>query len=244
MARLSGAYPLPVTRLARAALLAGLLALPMSPSRAGAEQAPLERLADVNPDNDGLVAPPDAIPDCEARLDAAKVQYQRAELPLTRSGRGAVCGAEQVVIYRQGPRGIRYGSSPLVSCGMALALASFEHLLADQALATFGKRVVSVQHGGTYSCRKMARFSALVSEHSYANAIDIKSFRLENGRVISVLRHFSAAPGKPEGEFLRTLASRLYDERIFSVVLTERFDALHRDHFHLDLARYRVDGTR
>jgi hypothetical protein len=31
---------------------------------------------------------------------------------------------------------------------------------------------------------------------------------------------------------------------VFSVVLTPYWDALHRDHFHLDLARYRVDGTR
>jgi len=28
------------------------------------------------------------------------------------------------------------------------------------------------------------------------------------------------------------------------VVLTPFFDRLHRDHLHLDLARYRVDGTR
>jgi hypothetical protein len=44
--------------------------------------------------------------------------------------------------------------------------------------------------------------------------------------------------------FLRSLARRLYDEDVFSVVLTPFFDALHRDHFHLDLARYRLDGTR
>ena len=233
-----------MTRLSRATLAGALAFLRLSPLPASADEPRLEQLADVNPDNDEVVGPPGLIPDCEARLEAAKVRYELAKLPLTRQAGGAICGTQQAVIYRQGPRGVRYGSAPVVSCGMALALASFEHVLTDRALAVFGKRVVSVQQGGTYSCRKMARFSALVSEHSYANAIDIKSFRLENGRVISVLRHFDALPGRPEGEFLRTLASRLYDERIFSVVLTERFDPLHRDHFHLDLARYRVDGTR
>ena len=40
------------------------------------------------------------------------------------------------------------------------------------------------------------------------------------------------------------MANRLYDEGAFSVVITPFFDSLHRDHFHLDQARYRVDGSR
>ena len=107
-------------------------------------------------------------------------------------------------------------------------------------------RVVSIEQGGTYNCREMARFD-LMSEHSYANAIDIRSFQLADGRTVSVERHFgrpSAEPKAREGVFLRALARRLYDENVFSVVLTEYFDRLHRDHFHLDLARYRIDGTR
>lgn len=233
-----------VTNLSRIRVaLAWFLALAAPVSLAKAEPL-LDRLADVDPHNDQVVAPPEIIPDCEERLARAKVRFRRAALPLKRQGRGPVCGAEQAVVYDAGPLGVRYGSAPLVTCGMALALASFEHVLVEESLAAFGKRVVAVQHGGTYSCRKMARFATLVSEHSYANAIDLKSFRLENGRTISVLRHYGSAPGRPEGEFLRKLASRLYDEKLFSVVLTEHFDALHKDHFHLDLARYRVDGTR
>src|SRR5262249_47449944 len=104
-----------------------------------------------------------------------------------------------------------------------------------------------VAHAGTYSCRRMARFSSMVSEHSYANAIDLRSMTLANGRTIAVLRDFGppqTEPETPEGQFLRRAARRAYDEKIFSVVLTPVFDVLHRDHFHLDMARYRVDGTR
>lgn len=128
---------------------------------------------------------------------------------------------------------------------MALALADFERIVADEA-HVLGHRVVRIEQGGTYSCRKMARFR-LVSEHSYANAIDVRSFTLENGRRISVADQFGALDREPsttEGRFLRSLARRLYDDAVFSVVLTRYFDELHRDHFHLDLARYRVDGTR
>ena len=46
-----------------------------------------------------------------------------------------------------------------------------------------------------------------------------------------------------ETRFLREAARALYDEGVFSVVLTPAYDRLHHDHFHLDLARYRVDGT-
>ena len=104
-----------------------------------------------------------------------------------------------------------------------------------------------IEQGGTYNCRRMARFQNLVSEHSYANAIDIRAFVLADGQRISVLRDFGPT-GRPatsrKGIFLRQLSRRLYDEGVFSVVLTPYWDALHRDHFHFDMARYRVDGTR
>jgi hypothetical protein len=204
--------------------------------------------ADQDPDNDFVVAPPESIPDCEARLRAAGVVFTNAKLP-PRKGKSGVptCGTEQAVVYRRGPQKIRYGSSPLLSCGMALALARFETLLNEEAERELGQRVVRISHLGTYSCRKMARYPDWVSEHSYANAIDIESFTLENGRKITVLGSFGklgAGPRKKEARFLESLAQRLYDENVFSAVITPHFDALHKNHFHLDLARYRVDGTR
>ncbi len=130
---------------------------------------------------------------------------------------------------------------------MALGLARFERVLQEEAEDKFHSRVKRIAHAGTYSCRHMARFSGMVSEHSYANAIDLRSVTLGNGRTVAVVRDFGsldAEPTAPEGQFLRRAARRAYDENIFSVVLTPFFDALHRDHFHLDMARYRVDGTR
>jgi hypothetical protein len=128
-----------------------------------------------------------------------------------------------------------------------LALARFEAVVQEEASAAFGKPVARIEQGGTYSCRRMSRFQNMVSEHSYANAIDIKAFVLVNGQRVSVLRDFGSVDIEPtaaKGRFLRTLSRRLFDEGVFSVVLTPFWDALHRDHFHLDLARYRVDGTR
>jgi hypothetical protein len=204
--------------------------------------------ADLDPDNDELVAPPEPIGDCETRLETAKVRFKTATLPLRQPRRGTyTCGAPQVVLYEQGPTELRWNAPPLVTCGMALALANFEELLQTQAQAVLGSRVVRARQGGTYSCRKMTRFSTMVSEHSYANAIDVYSFKLADGREISVKSDFGPLdrePEKAQGKFLRALARAAFDQRLFSVVLTPFFDRLHSDHLHVDLARYRVDGSR
>jgi hypothetical protein len=221
---------------------------PEAPPPGVIREPPEPGQADLDPDNDFVVAPPPAVPDCADRLRAAGIDFRPAELPIKAADRGTLtCGAEQVVEYRSSSSGIRYNAAPVLTCTMALGLARFERVLQEEAEAQFHARVKRVAHAGTYSCRRMARFSSMVSEHSYANAIDLRSMTLANGRTIAVLRDFGppgTEPETPEGQFLRRAARRAYDEKIFSVVLTPFFDVLHRDHFHLDMARYRVDGTR
>ena len=133
-----------------------------------------------------------------------------------------------------------------MTCRLALALGRLEQLAQEEAARHLQRRIVRLVQGGTYNCRKMVRFD-FISEHSYANAIDIREFWLEGGQRLSVRRHFGALndpPRTPEARFLRSLAARAFNERLFSVVLTPYWDKLHADHFHFDLARYHVDGTR
>ncbi|MDI7269809.1 MAG: extensin family protein, partial [Myxococcota bacterium] len=141
----------------------------------------------------------------------------------------------------------RWSPGPVVTCGMALGLARLETIAQEEAQRLLGARVERIEHGGSYGCRRIARFPWMMSEHGFANAIDVRRFVLADGRAISVERHFGPVdeePAAPESRFLRTLARRLYDEDVFSCVLTAFWDHLHRDHFHFDQARYRVDGTR
>lgn len=214
---------------------------------APAAGSPSSALADLDPDNDAVVAPPALIPDCEEQLRRLGVVFASAQLPVKAAhGKLPTCGSEQAVVYKRGPEGIRYNSSPLVSCGMALGMARLETVLNEEAQRHLGQKVARIEQGGTYNCRRMARFD-LVSEHAYANAIDIRSVTLKNGRKLTILGNFGkldAQPVRPEASFLRAVASRLYDEGTFSVVITPFFDALHKDHIHLDQARYRIDGSR
>ncbi|MGC4069443.1 MAG: extensin family protein [Polyangiaceae bacterium] len=209
---------------------------------AGANDTPT---ANLDPTDDAIVGPPEPIEDCHARLQAAQVSFRSATLPI-KIQRRQVCGAPQAVVYRRGPEGIAFSPTPIVSCPLALGLARFEGLVQRLSLEYFGVRVKRIVQGGTYNCRSMARFN-LVSEHSYANAIDLYGFVLENGKSIQVLRDFGATDRPPkgkEGAFLRDLARAAYDEAVFSVVVTRFFDELHRDHIHVDMAHYRTDGTR
>lgn len=185
-------------------------------------------------------APPALVDRCEDQLKNSGVRFRAFRDPMRRSATGAfTCGIEQGVRYLRGPGRIRYRRPPRLSCGMALALARFEMVVQQEARRVFGRPVVRIVDAGTYACREMAAYPGWVSEHAWANAIDVTEFVLD-GRKVPVDRY--GADGSA-GTFLRSVARRLVDEGVFSVVLTPAFDRRHRNHFHLDLARYRVDGT-
>jgi hypothetical protein len=136
-------------------------------------------MANVDPADDLVVGPPDVVPDCENLLETAGVTSRAASLPVHGDpARKLTCGAPQVVTYVRGPTGIAFVPAPLLTCGMALALASYERILQEEARRVFASTVVRVEQMGTYSCRDIVRFRGVVSEHSYANAIDLARFSL------------------------------------------------------------------
>jgi hypothetical protein len=204
--------------------------------------------ANLDPTDDYVLGPPDPYPDCEAELAQAGVKFHAASIPIHPAPKAKfMCGAAQVVSYLRGPGNIAYNATPVMTCTMALALASFERILQKEAVAIFGSPVARIDQLGTYNCRVMSAYPTWVSEHSYANAIDIGSFTLKNGKTVEVLRDFDVRdtpPTRPAAAFLRVVTRRANDEDVFSHVLTPFFNAEHRNHFHLDLSRYRADGTR
>ncbi len=204
--------------------------------------------ANIDPEDDEIVGPPDVRPSCEADLTAAGVKFQAAKLAVHTPPKSKLtCGAPQVVTYKGSSAKIGWSPSVLVTCTMALAIARFETQVQDEALRTFGKKVVTIHHLGTYNCREMVSYPGWVSEHSYANAIDISDFVLEDGRTVDIYKQFApklVTPKTKASSFLRAVASRAYREETFSSVLTPFFNDAHATHFHLDLARFRSDGTQ
>jgi hypothetical protein len=218
----------------------------LAPHAVPAERPP-GAYANIDPTDDYVVGPPDALTDCDDRLAQAGIVYRPAKLAVHTEHKTLVCGAPQVVTYLRGPGKIAYEPPPLLTCSMALALASFERIVQQEAEREFRSPVAKVLQLGTYSCREIAAYPGWVSEHSYANAIDLSRFTLKNGKTVEVYRDFDVGeepPAKRAGAFLRLVSQRAFDEEVFSHVLTPFFNAQHKNHFHLDLARYRGDGTR
>ena len=134
--------------------------------------------------------------------------------------------------------GVSYGSTVIVTCRMAIALAMFErHVLQPAAQTHFRQPVVGLQQFGSYGCRNVySRKTGRLSQHAWANAIDIAAFRLRDGRIVSVARDWEGSGAS--AQFLRQMRQGAC--RFFKVVLSPDYNAAHRDHFHFDMARYSV----
>lgn len=176
---------------------------------------------------------------CRELLDRAGVSY--AALPPVRAGE---CGYDHAIrLTAGGARAIRFAPpGPGVACPVAAALAVWEwEVVQPAALRRFGVRVATVDHFGSYSCRRIyGRESGAWSEHAAANALDVAGFRLADGRRITVVGDWRG--GGDKAAFLRDVRAGAC--RLFATVLGPDYNAAHRDHFHLDQATRGVLGWR
>ncbi len=108
------------------------------------------------------------------------------------------------------------------------------------ALLYFGSPVVDL-NAGSYSCRgRNNQVGARLSEHSFGNALDVMSFVLADGRIITVLKGWNGDP--VERDFLREVFVGACER--FTTVLGPGSDRYHSNHLHLDLARHDPRGMR
>jgi hypothetical protein len=182
---------------------------------------------------------------CRGVLDRAGVRY--TALP-PRDG-GGQCGYNDAVRFAEGgARRIAYAPAGLgVACPVAAALAKWEWDVVQPAAERYFKsRVATIEHFGSYSCRRMyGRDAGNWSEHSTADAVDIAGFRIADGRRVTVVRDWTGGDGeraRSEAAFLRAVRDGACD--LFATVLSPDYNAAHRDHFHLDQASRGAMGWR
>jgi len=177
---------------------------------------------------------------CRALLERAGVRFD----PLAPRAAGEHCGFDDAVRLRTGGAlHVAYRPAGLgTACPVAAALALWEwHVLQPAAIEHFGTRVASVEHLGSYNCRRMyGRASGGWSEHATANAIDVAGFRLEDGTRISVLKDWKEEG--PKADFLREVRNGACP--LFATVLSPDYNAAHADHLHLDQAARGEMGWR
>ncbi len=172
---------------------------------------------------------PVALRQCVARLDTIVARY--ALLPDRSFGGG--CSALGSVQLRD--IGTPVTNLGAMTCGLGYAFTVWvQSDLQVPAMGEFGSPVVKVETMGTYNCRNInGAASGNLSEHAFANAVDVAAFVLKDGRRISVLNGWSG--DEREGRFLRSVRASAC--RRFNTVLSPDYNAAHRDHLHFDMGR-------
>ena len=149
-----------------------------------------------------------------------------------------ICGAEhpfKVTALADGS--VALNATQTLDCPMIAALDEWvRDVVQPAAESRFGERVVAIDSMGSYNCRGINnRSGASLSEHSFANAIDVGGFTLASGRTLDIKRGFN---GADEGEraFLHEAHAGACDH--FTTVLGPGYNVFHYNHFHLDLAQH------
>ncbi|TDE36623.1 extensin family protein [Antarcticimicrobium sediminis] len=143
------------------------------------------------------------------------------------------CGARDAVRVRE-VAGVRLSQQSIMTCDTARALKTWVERGVKPAFRKRGP-VVEMRVAAHYSCRtRNNKPGAKLSEHGHAQAIDISAFTMRDGEVITVLK------GWQKGTTLRPLR-KVWKAACgpFGTVLGPEANGYHRDHFHVDIARYR-----
>lgn len=175
---------------------------------------------------------------CIASGAVRQTNFLRARSAL---GGPSYCGAERPYEMTAALGGrITIKPAALLRCPM---IPQVERWLAEvvepAARFHFGRSLVEITVAASYSCRPMNNVSgARLSEHGYANALDVSRFILSDGEVITVKGGWRGT--SRERAFLRDVHDGACNT--FTTVLGPNYDRNHHDHFHVDLARHGRDG--
>lgn len=147
-----------------------------------------------------------------------------------------ICGADKpftVTALQEGTVG--FSTQATMSCpAVREANAWLSETVQPMAMAAYGQPVTELAIAASYSCRgRNGASKGPLSEHAFANALDISAFRLADGREVKVEDGWNDIF---DGAFLRAVHTGACGR--FSTVLGPEADRHHKDHMHVDLARH------
>lgn len=172
--------------------------------------------------------------------DIAAFAARYVEKPAIRNG---ACVVDRPVLLQSvGGAGLRIAPSATVNCNLTAALATWaETVVAPAARRHLGVPVVSVRNMASYACRRRNNSkNGRISEHAFANALDVGSFKLADGGEVTVLKDWNG--GGARQAFLREVHAKSCG--VFKTVLGPNSDRFHATHIHLDLAKRRSTYCR
>jgi hypothetical protein len=146
------------------------------------------------------------------------------------------CGGEDLVrleaVVLPGERRVAVKPAAVLRCAMASAIADWIRNDMAPLAAGLGSTISDLDNFDSFECRGRNRVvGARLSEHGRANALDVRAFKLANGRSISLTDRM--VPRELRESVLHSVCAR------FSTVLGPGSDWYHEDHIHLDLSERR-----
>jgi hypothetical protein len=174
-------------------------------------------------------SPPDIL---QCHVDLAREGVQFRVLPDQRfSGGCSAIGAVQLLDV-----GVPVTNLRAMTCPLARQFARWTREAVQPAADQwFGTRVIRIETFGTYSCRTVnSQSGARLSEHAYANAVDVSGFVLGDGRRVTVLEGWNGGDDRVR-RFLRAVHQA--GCRRFAIGLSPDSDAYHYNHMHFDMGR-------
>lgn len=177
-----------------------------------------------------------------ACLVSGQVREQPWLMSRTALGGPSVCGAlKPFEMLAVSDGRVQMKPAALVRCNMVPAVERWVRgVVEPEAFRHYRVPIAEIKVAGSYACRPRNNQSGgKLSEHGHANAIDISSFILADGRMITVKQGWHG--DSRDRSFLRALHSGACRE--FTTILGPNADAFHHDHFHFDLARHGRSGN-
>jgi hypothetical protein len=180
--------------------------------------------------NDSVAAQPaqDAAPTaCQMRLSENRTVFK----PLGELDGPSGCGGRDIVqlerIVLTDRTEVAIEPPATLRCEMAEAVVSFVRQDLAPAAAAMGSALSAIENFDSYECRSRNRVAgAKLSEHGLANALDIRSIRLKDGRVVR------PADAEAPSEFRVAMKAAVCNR--FTTVLGPGSDGYHEDHIHID----------
>jgi Extensin-like protein C-terminus len=167
------------------------------------------------------------------------------------------CPQIEVASYRGDV--VRYRPEIWVNAAFRARLGAFEQVVRDVGVEVYGRAPDRIVQLGGYGCRRMREHAGWISEHALGNAVDVAGFdfghlpkgaalpaglppAFANGFEVRVLGHWGKHTGYAaiHARFLRTLVERLVArDDVFRVLLGPGYPG-HANHFHFDMATFRL----
>ncbi len=174
--------------------------------------------------------------DCKKRLSGLHVLFDEAD-PIKEGACGLPAPIRLKGFEYERQPALLFSPAPTVSCKLAAAMRRW----ADEVLQPSAKRHLQTSITGiatlaAYHCRTRYDDPAQrISQHAYANALDVSEFVTEKGERIGVLDDWNAAGER--SAFLHAIHGGACE--IFGTTLGPEANDSHKNHFHLDMKERR-----